>query len=64
MPLRSTSFSTGTTSPSGVSTATPMLQYFLRIRLSLSGLSEALNSGNARIDAALAFSKKESSVTR
>ena len=29
MPLRSTSFTTGTTRPSGVSTAMPMLQYFL-----------------------------------
>ena len=44
-PLRSASRTTGTTSPPGVSTATPMWKYFLRIMLSPDLSSEELNCG-------------------
>ncbi|OGA05657.1 MAG: hypothetical protein A3D95_09985 [Betaproteobacteria bacterium RIFCSPHIGHO2_12_FULL_69_13] len=44
-PLRSASRITGTTSPSGVSTATPMWKYFLITRLSPDLSSEALSCG-------------------
>ena len=49
---------TGTTNPSGVSTATPILKYFFRISVSPSGSSEALNLGNAFSEATMAFIRK------
>ena len=45
-PLRSASRTTGTTRPSGVSTATPMWKYFLMIDALADLSSEELNCGN------------------
>ena len=64
VPLRSTSRITGTTSPSGVSTATPMLKYFLRIRFSRLRSSDALKSGNCLSAATDAFNRKAIRVSR
>ena len=46
-PFLSQSRITGTTRPSGVSTAMPMWKYFFRISFSPDSSSEALNCGNA-----------------
>ena len=64
MPFRSTSRMTGTTRPSGVSTATPMWKYFLRIRFSRVSSSDALNTGNSRSAATDAFSRNATMVRR
>jgi hypothetical protein len=64
MPLAPTSRITGTTRPPGVSTAIPMWWYRFRIRLSFSGDSELLTSGNWRSAETAAFIRKASRVTR
>ena len=63
-PFLSTSRITGTTSPFGVSTATPIWKYCLRTRLSPSADSEALNSGCCFSATTTAFSRKQSMVKR
>src|SRR5467141_1855469 len=62
-PLRSASRITGTTSPSGVSTATPTWSYFLTIRFSPVLSSEALNSGNSFSAFTEAFTRNASMVS-
>ena len=62
MPFLSTSLNTGTTKPLGVSTATPILMYFLRIKLSPSSDSDELNVGNSASTLAAAFITNTSGV--
>src|SRR5512135_2876290 len=62
MPFWSTSRITGTTRPSGVSTATPMWMYFFTIRFSPLASSEALKSGKCLSVIAQALSMKASGV--
>ena len=61
-PFWSASRRTGTTNPCGVSTATPMLQYFFTIKFSPEGSSEELNSGNSRSAIAAALTRNASGV--
>ena len=56
--LVSTSRSTGTSRPSGPSTAIPMLKYFLSTKALPSSDSEELNVGNAPSPAARALTRK------
>ena len=63
-PLRSASRNTGTIRPFGVSTAMPMWMYFLTIRLSPPGPSDALKIGCSASAEATAFVMKASRVMR
>ena len=62
-PLCSTSLITGTTNPSGVSTATPIFRYFFKTKFSLSAANDELKLGCSRIATADAFSKNARAVT-
>ena len=55
MPFLFTSLNTGTTKPFGVSTATPMLMYFFKIKRCASSVIELLKRGNASNALATAF---------
>ena len=63
-PLRSASRNTGTISPFGVSTAMPTWTYFLTMRVSPPGPSDALKAGYSASVAATAFVMKASRVMR
>ncbi len=63
-PFWSTSLTTATTSPSGVSTATPRCQYFRTIRESPAGLKAELKFGKALSVATVARIRSGSSDTR